>query len=43
LFGTDSPLGPENAVAATIADVDAAGLDQAATDAVFAGNARRLL
>lgn len=43
LFGTDTPLGPANTVEATIADIDAAGLDPAQRDAVFVGNARRLL
>jgi uncharacterized protein len=43
LFGTDIPLGPSNAVEATIADIDAAGLSTEDTDAVYAGNAIRLL
>jgi len=43
LFGTDTPLGPTNTIEATIEDVDAAGLDPAQREAVFAGNARRLL
>jgi len=43
LFGTDTPLGPANTIEATIADVDAAGLDPAQREAVFSGNARRLL
>ncbi|HEV2475873.1 MAG TPA: amidohydrolase family protein [Candidatus Dormibacteraeota bacterium] len=43
LFGTDTPLGPSNAIEATIEDVEAARLDSAQQDAVFAGNARRLL
>jgi len=43
LFGTDMPLGPPDAVEKTIADVEGCGLDEAATAAVFAGNARRLL
>jgi aminocarboxymuconate-semialdehyde decarboxylase len=43
LFGTDMPLGPPDAVEKTIADVESCGLDEAATAAVFAGNARRLL
>jgi uncharacterized protein len=43
LFGTDTPLGPSNTIEATIADVDAAGLDAAQREAVFAGNAGRLL
>jgi predicted TIM-barrel fold metal-dependent hydrolase len=43
LFGTDMPLGPANAVEATIADVDAAGLPGEDLAAVYAGNAVRLL
>jgi predicted TIM-barrel fold metal-dependent hydrolase len=43
LFGTDMPLGPANAVDATVADIDAAGLSQEDTAAVYAGNAARLL
>jgi len=43
LFGTDTPLGPANTVEATIEDIDAAGLEPAHRDAVFSGNARRLL
>jgi predicted TIM-barrel fold metal-dependent hydrolase len=43
LFGTDMPLGGPAVVADTIADVEALGLDAAATEAIFAGNARRLL
>jgi uncharacterized protein len=43
LFGTDTPLGPANTVEATIEDVDAAGLDTEQREAVFSGNARRLL
>jgi aminocarboxymuconate-semialdehyde decarboxylase len=43
LFGTDVPLGPANAVAATIADLDAAGLSHDELAAVYAGNATRLL
>lgn len=43
LFGTDTPLGPANTVEATIEDVDAAGLDTNQSEAVFSGNARRLL
>lgn len=42
LFGTDMPLGPADAVEATIADVEACGLDDAAARAVFAENALRL-
>jgi len=43
LFGTDMPLGPANAVEATIADIDAAGLPNEDMAAVYAGNAVRLL
>jgi aminocarboxymuconate-semialdehyde decarboxylase len=43
LFGTDTPLGPANTIEATIEDIDAACLDPADRDAVFSGNARRLL
>jgi predicted TIM-barrel fold metal-dependent hydrolase len=43
LFGTDTPLGPANTIEATIEDIDAAGLELAEGDAVFSGNARRLL
>ena len=43
LFGTDMPLGPPDAVEATIADLESAGLTEAELAAVFAGNARRLL
>lgn len=43
LFGTDMPLGPSNAVEATIADLDAAGLSSEDRAAVYAGNAMRLL
>jgi uncharacterized protein len=43
LFGTDTPLGPANTVEATIEDIDAAGLDLAQREAVFAGNARGML
>jgi aminocarboxymuconate-semialdehyde decarboxylase len=42
LFGTDIPLGPPNAVEATIADIDAAGLSGEDRAAVYAGNATRL-
>jgi uncharacterized protein len=42
LFGTDTPLGPANAVEATIADIDAAGLSSEDRAAVYAGNATRL-
>jgi aminocarboxymuconate-semialdehyde decarboxylase len=43
LFGTDMPLGPANAVEATMADLDAAGLSSEDRAAVYAGNAVRLL
>jgi uncharacterized protein len=43
LFGTDTPLGPPNTIEAAIADIDAAGLEPAQREAVFSGNARRLL
>ena len=43
LFGTDMPLGPSNAIEATIADIDAAGLSDEDRAAVYAGNAVRLL
>ncbi len=43
LFGTDVPLGPAGAVATTIADIDAAGLDPDSLDLVYSGNALRLV
>jgi predicted TIM-barrel fold metal-dependent hydrolase len=43
LFGTDTPLGPPNTVEATLEDIDAAGLDLDQREAVFFGNAHRLL
>jgi aminocarboxymuconate-semialdehyde decarboxylase len=43
LFGTDMPLGPPNAVEATIADLEATGLSNEDLAAVYAGNATRLL
>jgi predicted TIM-barrel fold metal-dependent hydrolase len=43
LFGTDIPLGPPNAVEATIADLEVAGLSSDDLAAVYAGNAVRLL
>jgi aminocarboxymuconate-semialdehyde decarboxylase len=43
LFGTDMPLGPANAVEATIADVEAAGLSGEDLAAVYAGNVFGLL
>ena len=42
LFGTDMPLGGPTVVADTIADIEALGLPDADTEAIFAGNARRL-
>jgi aminocarboxymuconate-semialdehyde decarboxylase len=43
LFGTDMPLGPPDALEATIADIDAAGQSDAELSAVYSGNATRLL
>jgi len=43
LFGTDMPLGGPTVVADTIADIEALGLPGADAEAIFAGNARRLL
>jgi uncharacterized protein len=43
LFGTDMPLGGPTVVADTIADIEALGLPESDTDAIFAGNARRVL
>ena len=43
LFGTDMPLGPSNAVQATISDLEASGLTPAQRELVLAGNAGRLL
>ena len=43
LFGTDMPLGPPDAVEATIQDVDACGLAVADQSAIYSGNATRLL
>jgi predicted TIM-barrel fold metal-dependent hydrolase len=43
LFGTDTPLGPPNAIEATIADLDAAGLPEADLSAISSGNASRVL
>jgi predicted TIM-barrel fold metal-dependent hydrolase len=43
LFGTDMPLGPANAVEATMADIETAGLSDEDRAAVYAGNAVRLL
>jgi predicted TIM-barrel fold metal-dependent hydrolase len=43
LFGTDTPLAPPDAIDATVADLEAAGLSEAELAAVYAGNAGRLL
>jgi predicted TIM-barrel fold metal-dependent hydrolase len=43
LFGTDTPLGPPNAVEATIDDIESLGLPDEERSAVYAGNAIRLL
>ena len=43
LFGTDMPLGPPDAVEATIKDVDSCDLVESDLAAVYAGNAIRLL
>jgi predicted TIM-barrel fold metal-dependent hydrolase len=43
LFGTDSPLGPATAVEATIADLESSGRGPDELEAIFAGNATRLL
>jgi predicted TIM-barrel fold metal-dependent hydrolase len=43
LFGTDMPLGPSNAVQATIADIEASEASEERRAAIFAGNAARLL
>jgi uncharacterized protein len=43
LFGTDTPLGPENAVEATIQDIESIALDAAQRESVYAGNAVELL
>ena len=43
LFGTDMPLGPPDAVEATIRDIDACDLTESDRAAVYAGNAARLL
>ncbi|HEX2648258.1 MAG TPA: amidohydrolase family protein [Candidatus Dormibacteraeota bacterium] len=43
LFGTDTPLGPTDAVERTIADIDACDLSDGDRSAVYSGNARRLL
>ena len=43
LFGTDMPLGPANAVEATIHDIEASELSEEDRAAVYGGNATRLL
>jgi len=43
LFGTDMPLGPPNAVEATIGDLESLGLANKDMEDVFSGNAARLL
>ncbi|MGA7910033.1 MAG: amidohydrolase family protein [Candidatus Dormiibacterota bacterium] len=43
LFGTDMPLGPPNAVAATIEDIESCELSKEQRSAVYAGNAVHLL
>src|SRR5262249_1012375 len=43
LFGPDMALGPATAVEATIADIDSVGLSSEDMEAVYAGNAVRLL
>jgi uncharacterized protein len=43
LFGTDMPLGGPTVVGDTIANIEALGLPEADTAAIFADNARRLL
>jgi aminocarboxymuconate-semialdehyde decarboxylase len=43
LFGTDMPLGGPTVVGDTIADIEALGLSEEDTAAIFAGNARRVL
>lgn len=42
LFGTDMPLGPPNAVEATIANLESLGLAESDLAAVYSGNALRL-
>ena len=42
LFGTDMPLGPPDAVAATISDIESCGLPESYAAAVYADNAIRL-
>lgn len=43
LFGTDMPLGPPQAIDATIADIEASSIDETQSTAVFSENARRVL
>jgi len=43
LFGTDTPLGPQDAVGMTIADIDACGLSEADRSQVYSSNVARLL
>jgi aminocarboxymuconate-semialdehyde decarboxylase len=43
LFGTDIPLGPPDAVEATIADLEAAGLSASELSDIYAGNALSVL
>jgi aminocarboxymuconate-semialdehyde decarboxylase len=43
LFGTDIPLGPPDAVDATIADLEAAGLSASELSDIYAGNALSVL
>jgi aminocarboxymuconate-semialdehyde decarboxylase len=43
LFGTDMPLGPPNAIEATINDLESLGLRVRDLSAVYSGNASRLL
>jgi aminocarboxymuconate-semialdehyde decarboxylase len=43
LFGTDMPLGGPRVVPDTIANIEALGLPEAETSAIFAGNARAVL
>src|SRR5690349_15134600 len=43
LFGTDMPLGPSNAVEATIADIESCEPSDERRAAVFAGNATKVL
>ena len=43
LFGTDTPLGPPDAIQATLEDIESSGLSEADRSAVYAGNAVRVL